>query len=298
MTADRVAPAGQVAEVAVAVQLAGDAAGNTGTPAPHTANFRTVLARQIVENCPGLASTCLLWHSRNVPKLRAADALALALTIVVSVAAVLILLPRGVGGLWAKNTIDDVPVSDVRTALANIEVRQRSDAPTYRRDEFGPAWADEDRNGCDTRNDILGRDLKNVEFRDTYPARCVVVSGWLDDPYTGVGRPFARGEFSSPLVQIDHVVALADAWQAGAWRWDVAQRQAFANDPANLLAVDGQANQDKGHATADKWLPENKDYRCAYVARQVRVKARWGLSVTQEEWQAIVDVLVGCPAMG
>lgn len=231
-------------------------------------------------------------------RIRAVDALALALTIIVGIVAVLLLLPRGISGIWVANTIDDIPVSDVRTALANIEVRQRSDAPTYRRDEFGSAWADEDANGCDTRNDILGRDLKNVEFRDTYPARCVVASGWLDDPYTGRGRPFARGELSSPLVQIDHVVALADAWRSGAWRWDLSQRQAFANDPANLLAVDGQANQDKGHASADKWLPQNKDYRCAYVARQVRVKARWGLSVTEQERQAMVDVLVGCPAMG
>lgn len=251
-----------------------------------------------MENRRGLAHTTTVWHSISVPRFALGDLLALLLTIIMGAFAVILLLPRGVSSLWAENTIEDIPVSDVRAALVTIKVRTQNDAPPYRRDEFGSAWADEDANGCDTRNDILGRDLKNTTFRDTYPPGCVVQSGWLDDPYTGVSRPFERGEYSSPKVQIDHVVPLADAWQAGAWAWDVARRQAFANDPRNLLAVDGEANKEKGHSTADAWLPPNSDYRCAYVARQVRVKAQWGLSVTQAEWQAMVDILAGCPAMG
>lgn len=231
-------------------------------------------------------------------KIRTADKVALLITVIIGIVAVLLMLPHGPSSLWRASTIEDIPASDVRTALATLPVRAANDAPPYRRQEFGEPWADEDRNGCDTRNDILGRDLQNPTYKDTFPPNCVVLMGWLDDPYTGRGRMFERGADTSPLVQIDHVVALADAWRAGAWEWDLARRQAFANDPLNLLAVDGQANQDKGHATADVWLPANESYRCAYVARQVRVKAKWGLDVTEGERQAMIDVLVRCPAMG
>ena len=182
-----------------------------------------------------------------------------------------------------------------RRALEELRVIEKGSesVPQYSRDQFGQRWADVDRNGCDTRNDVLKRDLHDLQMKRSSP-QCVVVSGVLDDPYTGRQIDFQRGEDSSEAVQIDHVVALANAWKSGAWQWDAARRQDFANDPFNLLAVDGAVNQDKGASSADQWLPSNSAYQCAYVQRQIAVKATWGLGVTRAEKKAMTSVLERC----
>jgi hypothetical protein len=172
----------------------------------------------------------------------------------------------------------------------------------YSRAQFGPAWTDDNgdlwgHNGCDTRNDILRRDLAGVTLRPNTNG-CVVSSGVLHDPYTGTTIRFVRGRGTSQLVPIDHVVALGDAWQMGAQQWSAAMRIDLANDPLNLLAVDEASNNQKGDSDAASWLPANKAYRCAYVARQVAVKARYGLAVTQAEHEAIARVLTACPSTG
>ena len=186
-------------------------------------------------------------------------------------------------------------VGDSAKALDQLPVLQThsESVPRYSRDEFGQRWADVDRNGCDTRNDILRRDLRSLQMKTSSP-NCVVVGGILDDPYTGRTIDFHKGEDSSDQVQIDHVVALADAWRSGAWQWDAPRRQEFANDPTNLLAVEGNANQDKGASRADQWLPPNARYRCAYVQRQIVVKTSWGLGATPREKKAMKAVLDHC----
>ncbi|MCZ2837834.1 GmrSD restriction endonuclease domain-containing protein [Modestobacter sp. VKM Ac-2985] len=176
--------------------------------------------------------------------------------------------------------------------LATLPVKGRAAKTGYDRDEFGATWADVDRNGCDTRNDVLARDLTEEQFRPG-TQDCVVVSGALVDPYTGQTIAFQKGDGSS--VDIDHVVALSNGWQTGAFAWDEARRTAFANDPLNLLAVDYSANRQKGDGDAATWLPADRGYRCAYVARQVAVKAGYGLWVTPAEHDAIARVLDTCP---
>lgn len=183
--------------------------------------------------------------------------------------------------------------AEARSQLAELEVRPKAYIEGYDRSEFGPAWEDVDGNGCDTRNDVLARDLDNIRYRKG--SRCVIQTGTLHDPYVGVTMPFQRGDATSPLVQIDHVVALGDAWRAGAWEWSAAERVRFANDPENLLAVEGQANQDKEASRADQWMPPNRDYHCEYVARQIAVKHAWGLSVIERERQAMLEALDTCP---
>lgn len=148
-------------------------------------------------------------------------------------------------------------------------------------------------NGCDTRNDILGRDLADVTHKPGTRG-CVVLSGTLHDPYTGTDIDFVRGQDTSARVQIDHVVALSDAWQKGAQNLDADTRRTFANDPLNLLAVDGPTNQRKGDGDAATWLPPNKTFRCEYVGRQIRVKARYGLWVTRAEREAMHRELSRC----
>ncbi len=177
--------------------------------------------------------------------------------------------------------------------LATLPVKGRAPQTGYDRDQFGPQWADVDRNGCDTRNDVLARDLTGEALRPG-TRDCVVASGTLADPYTATTIAFVKGEGSS--VDIDHVVALSNGWQTGAFAWDESRRTAFANDPLNLLAVDSSANRQKGDGDAATWLPANRGYRCAYVARQVAVKAAYGLWVTAAERDAITRVLDGCPA--
>ncbi|MBP2412755.1 hypothetical protein JOF48_001554 [Arthrobacter stackebrandtii] len=177
--------------------------------------------------------------------------------------------------------------------LATLPVKGRAPKTGYSREQFGQAWADVDRNGCDTRNDILDRDLAEKTFKPG-TRDCVVLTGVLADPYTATTINFVRGSATSSAVQIDHVVALSDAWQKGAQQLSPEQRTAFGNDPLNLLAVDGPSNQSKGAGDAATWLPPNKAYRCDYVARQVSVKAGYSLWVTQAEHDAMARVLADC----
>ncbi|MDQ2758604.1 MAG: HNH endonuclease family protein, partial [Actinomycetota bacterium] len=179
--------------------------------------------------------------------------------------------------------------------LGTLPVKGRAPSTGYARALFGQAWSDTDRNGCDTRNDILTRDLVDRAYK-TGTHDCVVVSGALLDPYTGRSIGFVRGATSSEAVQVDHVVALGDAWQTGAASWSVVDRELFANDPLNLLAVDGPTNLAKGDGDAATWLPPSRASRCGYVARQVAVKARYGAWVTPAEKAAVQRVLTDCPS--
>jgi hypothetical protein len=172
--------------------------------------------------------------------------------------------------------------------LATLPVKGRAPMTGYRRSRYGEPWVDVDRNGCRTRDDVLSRDLTDRRYRD----RCVVVAGTLLDPYTH--RVVAFRKADAAQVQIDHVVALADAWQKGAQQWTQERRVAFANDPLDLLAVGSEVNQQKSNSDAASWLPPYKPYRCAFVTRQVQVKARYRLWVTPAERDAIRRVLASC----
>ncbi|WP_066292063.1 HNH endonuclease family protein [Arthrobacter sp. B6] len=196
---------------------------------------------------------------------------------------------------WMKPVaqVHAVPQGGARAALDGLPVKGRAPSGTYEREAFGQAWLDVDRNGCDTRNDILRRDLTGVTF--TEGSKCRVAAGSFHEPYTGQWVDFRRGQESSKAVQIDHVVALGDAWQKGAQQLTPRQRQSLANDPVNLIAADGPANQQKSAGDAATWLPRNKAFRCHYVARQISVKAAYGLWVTEPEKDAMKRVLDSCP---
>jgi hypothetical protein len=188
--------------------------------------------------------------------------------------------------------------ADTLATLDTLAVKGRAPKTGYERELFGERWTDDvtvefGRNGCDTRNDILRRDLAEVVSKPGSNG-CAVLSGVLNDPFTGTVVDFVRGPGTSAEVQIDHVVALSDAWQKGAQQWDEFTRRNFANDPANLQATIGWVNQAKGDSDAATWLPPNGSYRCTYVTRIVDVKAAYGLWVTQAEHDAIARVLTGC----
>ncbi|MFD4556838.1 HNH endonuclease family protein [Streptomyces sp. NPDC058469] len=175
------------------------------------------------------------------------------------------------------------------TAAESLTVKGRAPKTGYSRERFGSAWADTDSNSCDTRDDILKRDLKQVKFTG---GSCKVSYGVLEsDPYSGKEVTYKRGR---SLVDIDHMVALSDAWQKGAKYWDASKRIALANDPLNLLTVDASANRSKGDGDTATWVPPNKAYRCTYVAAQVAVKKKYGLWVTSAEKAAMVKVLSTC----
>ncbi|WP_417563535.1 HNH endonuclease family protein [Microbacterium sp.] len=196
------------------------------------------------------------------------------------------------------STPSPTPSAAKGTALALLQtlpVKGRAPKTGYDRPVvFGQAWKDVDRNGCDTRNDILRRDLKNLTIKAGTHG-CVVLTGILHDPYTGTTVDFTRGVGTSNTVQIDHVVALLDAWQKGAQQLSQAEREALANDPLNLLAVSGRVNEQKSAGDAATWLPPAKGYRCAYVARQITVKAKYRLWVTAAERDAMTRILQACP---
>jgi hypothetical protein len=180
------------------------------------------------------------------------------------------------------------------SVLSSLPVKGRAAKTGYSRSQFGQAWADVDRNGCDTRNDMLKRDLTNIEFK-VKTRECVVLSGVLLDRYSGETINFVRGNVTSMEVQIDHVVALSNAWQTGAFKLTLMQRTAFANDPLNLFAVKGRLNSQKGDGDAATWLPPLKSFRCSYVAQQIAVKAKYSLWVTAPEKEAMTRILAACP---
>ena len=189
-------------------------------------------------------------------------------------------------------------MATTRWILGGIPIKGRAPKTGYARTNFGPAWTDDvsvadGHNGCDTRNDILRRDLRDVTFRaGTHD--CIILTGVLVDPYTARTIDFQRGQATSTKVQIDHVVPLNDAWQKGAQQISLDQRRNLANDPMNLLAVDGPTNMAKGAGDAATWLPPNKAFRCRYVAIQTWVKARYHLWMTQAEHDAIARILSNC----
>ena len=183
-------------------------------------------------------------------------------------------------------------VTAAKQRLSKLDVKSASSMTGYSRDKFGPAWNDVDLNGCDTRNDILARDLKQVVF--TAGSDCIVAKGTLHDPYTATTINFVRGVGTSSTVQIDHVVALAAAWRTGAKHLTADKRLFYANDTLVLLAVDGPTNGAKSDGDAADWLPPNTGYRCRYVAKQIAIKTKYELWVTQPERLKMTDVLSGC----
>ncbi|WP_020173023.1 HNH endonuclease family protein [Gordonia polyisoprenivorans] len=184
--------------------------------------------------------------------------------------------------------------------LQALPVKGRAPKTGYSRAQFGQAWSDDvnvddGHNGCDTRNDILRRDLIDIVLKPGTRG-CVVLSGTLHDPYTDKTIGFTRGADTSSSVQIDHIVALSDAWQKGAQQLTPQQRVDFANDPRNLQATDGPTNQKKRDGDAATWLPPNRAYRCTYASRQIAVKTAYHLWVTSAERDALARILGTCSA--
>ena len=173
--------------------------------------------------------------------------------------------------------------------LELLEVKGRAPKTGYDREEFYSTWPSVD--GCSLRQRVIRREFGETAVLDG----CTVVAGEFDEPYTGEHKKFSTREEISRGIQIDHVVALSDAWQKGAQYMEKTVRYAMATDPLNLLAVDAAANQKKSDGDAATWLPSNKKFRCQYVARQVSVKYKYGLWVTEAEKTAIHDILVNCP---
>lgn len=184
-------------------------------------------------------------------------------------------------------------------ALASLPVKGKAGTGGYDRDEFGSPWSDAtsaqgSRNGCDTRNDVLRRDLEDlVVERGT--SGCVALTGTLSDPFSGDPMPFVQGKDSASQIHIDHLVSLSNAWQTGAQQLSEDKRENLANDPLNLWAVNGSLNQSKGDGDAATWLPPNKAIRCDLVAQQVAVKSAYALWVTSAEADAMARVLGECP---
>lgn len=190
----------------------------------------------------------------------------------------------------------DVDIAASWQKLENLEIKGRAPKTGYDRDLFGPAWTDDvdvamGRDGCDTRSNLLGISLDDVVFKEG-TGNCKPLSGTLNDPYTG--KKIAFTSENGRAIHIDHVVALSDAWQKGAQQWDSQTRVELANDPDNLIAVDGPTNMSKGDGDAATWQPPNKTFRCEYAAMQINVKDKYGLWVTQAEYDALSANLDRC----
>jgi hypothetical protein len=191
------------------------------------------------------------------------------------------------------------PGTDVLAGIA--ELPKRIHGNDYRRAAFGEAWTDDNdapggHNGCDTRNDVLDRDLLDKTYVSIKRCPHAVQTGTLRDPYTNATVAFVRGNQVGASVQIDHIVPLALAWDLGARNWSEEVRVRFANDPANLLAVAGQANQDKGDEEPADWMPPNRAFWCQYAMQFMAVLRGYGLPIDQPSATVLRNVAATCPA--
>lgn len=197
----------------------------------------------------------------------------------------------------ASETANEVTTSDTgenaplaSEVLAKLGVKGRAPKTGYKRTEFYNGWPDID--GCNLRQRILKRDFGETAVTDE---KCNVIAGKFYEPYTGEVMEFHTRKEISKGVQIDHVVALSDAWQKGAQYKTSEVRYQIATDPLNLIAVQAAANQQKSDGDAATWLPHNKSFRCQYVARQISVKYKYSLWVTEAEKEAMSQILETCP---
>ena len=203
--------------------------------------------------------------------------------VIAALLAITLLLPEAASAVTVKK-------ERATAIIETLAVKGRAAKTGYDRSSFSH-WRDPDRNGCDARNDILRRDLTNLVIK-TDSNGCKVLGGVLADPYSGKNIDFV---FGASLIDIDHVVALSNAWQTGAFQFTSEIRLQFANDPLNLLAVSASLNRQKGDGDAATWLPPTKSYRCQYVARQIAVKKKYGLWITKPEKVAMSTLLAKCP---
>jgi Protein of unknown function (DUF1524) len=211
------------------------------------------------------------------------------------------------GSSAARHAADVIARADVPTVqpgtdvLADIVVLPvRAHRYDYRRSAYGDAWDDDNdaplgHNGCDTRDDILNRDLVDKTYVSIKRCPNAVATGTLHDPYTNTTIAFQRGAKVGESVQIDHIVPLAYAWDMGAFGWPDAERKRFANDPANLLAVDGQANQDKGDSPPAQWMPPNGAFACQYAMQFIAVLRGYALPVEQSSVDVLRRAAATCP---
>jgi hypothetical protein len=227
-----------------------------------------------------------------------------------AVAAVLALLVayQTLGSSAAKHAKEFAARADVPTVqpgadvLAGVGVQpQRIHRYDYRRAAFGDAWDDDNdapggHNGCDTRDDILDRDLVDKTYVSIKRCPNAVATGTLHDPYTNATIAFQRGAKVGESVQIDHIVPLAYAWDMGGFSWPDPLRLRFANDPANLLAVQGQVNQDKGDLPPGQWMPPNKAFACQYAMQFIAVLRGYALPVDQASSDVLRQAAATCPA--
>lgn len=212
------------------------------------------------------------------------------------------------GAAWAGGRPDPAaraamptvqPGVDVLAGITVVDGRVRG--YDYRRSAFGDAWDDDNsapggRNGCDTRNDILERDLVAKSYVEVTRCPRAVARGTLRDPYTNDSIEFVRGNRVGASVQIDHIVPLAYAWDMGARHWTDTLRKRFANDPANLLAVAGQANQDKGDQPPGEWMPSNAAFQCQYAMQFIAVLRGYGLPVDEPSARELTEAARTCPS--
>ncbi|MFM9376623.1 HNH endonuclease family protein [Gordonia sp. VNK21] len=215
-------------------------------------------------------------------------------------AATAVFVASALGPPEPPSPVDPGLVSTARQRLSVVPVlpsrpAHRSD---YRREAFGPAWTDDagiggSGNGCDTRNDVLARDLQVTARTPTSSCPTAVAAGRLRSPYTGADLVFRRGR-GSAAVQIDHVVPLSYAWDMGAWSWTAATRTALANDPANLLAVDAASNQAKSDAEPARWMPALRGFRCPYAVQFVAVLSAYRLPVDEPSRRVLASALERC----
>jgi hypothetical protein len=203
--------------------------------------------------------------------------------VIAALLAITLLLPEAASAVSVKK-------ERATAIIETLAVKGRAAKTGYDRSSFSH-WRDPDRNGCDARNDTLRRDLTNLVIKSDSNG-CKVLGGVLADPYSGKNIDFV---FGASLVDIDHVVALSNAWQTGAFQFTSEIRLQFANDPLNLLAVSASLNRQKGDGDAATWLPPTKSYRCQYVARQIAVKKKYGLWITKPEKVAMSTLLAKCP---
>ena len=179
--------------------------------------------------------------------------------------------------------------SDDRRPLLDglIRIAAETNDP-YDRDYFGYP-TDLDSDGCDTRDEVLIADSQVPVTTGT--SLCDVTAGQWYSPYDGVLTD------NPSDIQIDHVVALSEAWDSGANQWDQAIAIEFGNavgSDDNLQVASRASNLGKSDYDPAEWLPDNTDAICWYVTTWSQIKLDWDLAMDATEYTTVTSILANC----
>ncbi len=186
-------------------------------------------------------------------------------------------------------TVTEQDLGVLEEKVSSLKVRRNEKSiPEYSRDSLPTDWKDLDGNGCNTREDILKK------YTSEYTGRfdgCKIKSGKFYDYYNGKFLRYDKSVDTGGGIQIDHIVAIGNAWISGGYKWGKDEWISYINDEEVLIPTSSKTNREKSDKDITEWKPANNSYLCTYAEKQVEIKDKYKLTVTEKEKAELKSIL-------